>query len=206
MGKNFWDKVAGNYDKNTEEVYSDANKKIIELTRIYCKEGSRLIDIGCGTGMITMDIAGSVSTVDAFDSSDEMLRIAKEKSSIKNISNINWEKIDALDIKNLNKEYDLATVFNLLLYLKNPEEFINDVKNKLVPGGYFISVTDCNGEEKIGLFKRFVLFLSKLGILPYIYPYRMEELSQLFINAGFEIEFEKNVHSQPPNYFIVAKK
>lgn len=54
MKNNFWDKTANTYDKNTDKVFREANQRILKETAKYCEENTRLLDMGCGTGTLTL--------------------------------------------------------------------------------------------------------------------------------------------------------
>lgn len=205
MNNKFWNKIAKDYDKNTERIYASTNEKVIETTKKYCKKQSSLFDIGCGTGMLTIALADFVDYIYAVDSSAEMLKIAKEKASQKNITNINWKCGDILEKVALGKNYDIITAFNLLLYLKEPDKLLASIYDLLEEDGYFISITDCVG-EKLDFSRKIQVLLSKIGILPYIQTFKIDDLSKMMKNAGFEIIFSENFYTSPPNYFIVAKK
>jgi ubiquinone/menaquinone biosynthesis C-methylase UbiE len=205
MSNKFWNIMANSYDKNVEKVYSSANKKIIEASKEYCQKNMSLLDIGCGTGMFTIELAKYVASIDAIDCSSEMLKIAKEKSKSEKVSNVNWQCGDIVKVLPCNNKYNIITAFNVLLYLPDHKQLLSNIYDFLDDSGYFLSVTDCLGENT-GLFKKLELILSKFGILPKIHAFKTRELEKLIENAGFEILFAENFHYSHPNYFIVAKK
>lgn len=205
MKKNFWDKMATNYEKNTNRIYEKANKKVIEYTTGYCNMKTSLLDVGCGTGQLTRALAKHVDRVDAIDSSLEMLEIARNNSEKENLKNISWYNKNLIDNDSIGSSYNLITAFNLLLYIENPETLIANIYDNLYDEGYFISVTDCLG-ERINWLNKMQLFLSRCGVLPYIHAFKEKDLIHMLVNSGFEIELAENVHTMPSNYYIVARK
>ena len=75
----FWDFLSQSYDKNTLKKYSNTYKKTIEKICTYLETSNNVLDIGCGTGIITIEIASNVNKVLAIDYSQKMLDIAKKK-------------------------------------------------------------------------------------------------------------------------------
>lgn len=201
----FWNKIAKSYNHSTTKVYGNANKKIVTYTKRYCKNTDKILDIGCGTGLITKEFADYVKEIQAIDSAEEMINVAKDDSAKLSINNINWvvNDIAALDIPK--NKFNVILMFNVLLYLHNSEKLIQAIYQQLPEGGYFISVTDCIGEQ-FNLMKLIQIAGSKLGLLPFIQSYTVKDLCDKIQSAGFHIEFSENVHNTPPNYYIVAKK
>ena len=44
------------------------------------------------------------------------------------------------------KSFDVVTAYNVLLYMENQEEVLEQIYEVLKPGGLFISATDCLAE------------------------------------------------------------
>ncbi len=103
------------------------------------KEFNSLLDIGCGSGDFLIELKKRYPNklLDGIDKSPLMVDTAKKKAL--NAYN--------LDIKDLNKSYDIATaVFDMINYL-TPQEFIDffkDLHKIINDGGFFIF--DVNSE------------------------------------------------------------
>lgn len=202
--KSFWDKMAKSYDASTEKHFNDANSRIINYTKGYCKKSDNLLDLGCGTGMIIIDLADYVNKITAVDSSSEMIKAAREKTINKNITNINFEIDNIPEFGFIKEKYNIITAFNLLLYLTAPEIVLKKIYDCLPSGGYFISVTDCMGEKTI--LKGIMKFISGLGLIPKMNYFTMITLENIIKSTGFQIVFSENVHDGIPNHYIVARK
>lgn len=204
MNVDFWNKKADSYDKNTEKTYSSANKMTIDTSIKFCHKDMSILDIGCGTGSFTLPIAKHVKHVKAIDYSPKMIKIAKSKCKCENISNIDWCCEDLIHA-NSSKTYDMITAFNVLMYLPNLEESLQKIYDHLADSGYFLLVSDCLGEKNI-FFKIVSITLGKLGIIPKKYIFKVNKLKTLLQDAGFEIVLGDNLHADPLNYFIAARK
>ncbi|KXL52857.1 cypemycin methyltransferase [Anaerotignum neopropionicum] len=201
---NFWDKMAKSYDKSTEKYYHNANAKTISHTKQYCDKSKDILDLGCGTGIIILDLTDAVNKITAVDASSKMIDFANQKKIKQGIENIDFSVKDISQLDFTQGKYDIITAFNLLLYLTNPEEILKKIYDCLPSGGYFISATDCVGERF--LLKTVMKPLSLLRIIPPMNYFTMETLENAFIYAGFKIVFCENLHNMPPNYYVVAKK
>jgi len=71
---NRWD--AKEYDAKHAFVYEKA-KGLVDL--LAPKSGERILDLGCGTGVLTAEIAGRGAEVFGIDRSPEMVAQAKSK-------------------------------------------------------------------------------------------------------------------------------
>ncbi|MGC9517062.1 MAG: class I SAM-dependent methyltransferase [Methanomicrobiales archaeon] len=71
----------------------------------------RILDIGCGDGRITAEIASKISEgcVLGIDNSIEMIKLAKESFSIKEFSNLKFKVMDACE---LNFQEDFHRIFS----------------------------------------------------------------------------------------------
>ena len=71
----FWNKIAKVYDKSSYSTYADAYKRTIEKTKEYLNPEMTVLDIGCGTGIITNEIAEDVKNIDAIDYSEKITAV-----------------------------------------------------------------------------------------------------------------------------------
>lgn len=68
---------------------------------------SKILDIGCGTGRHSIELAKRNYSVTGFDLSDSQLAKAKQKASNENLKNIEFLKLDARKF-DFEEKYDLA--------------------------------------------------------------------------------------------------
>jgi len=200
----FWDKISKSYDSATEKRFSDANRKIIAYAKSYCKKTDRLLDLGCGTGLFSIALSEYVKNIIAVDSSEKMIEIANEKKDAQNILNLSFEvkTIEQMDFQA--GSYDIICAFNVLLYIEGYKSLLDRIYGILPQGGYFVSVTDCVGENKI--MRVINKLLQRMRIIPYMNQFTTAQLENVIIQAGFRIVFSENVYEKTPNYFIVAQK
>lgn len=111
-----------------------------------------MLDCACGTGDVSILLGKKGFQVDAFDSSEDMLMIAKEKSHNSGL-HINYTIQDLRQFK-FHKTYSLITCINdgvnYLTNLKDAEKFFKNCYSYLNDKGYFLfDVSTAHKMEKM---------------------------------------------------------
>ncbi len=199
----FWDKMANNYDyeeKKDEQIYL----KIIDKTKKYLKTSDIVLDYGCGTGLISNEIADNVKVIHAIDISSKMIENAKGKADGRKIENIYFAHTTIFDERYKRGSFDVILVFYILHLLEDTPKVMQRINELLRPGGLIISTTPCMGEKT---FLSILLSLvSKIGLIPNIRSFKISELEDSIANGNFEIVETECLYQRSPEYFIVAKK
>src|SRR6266403_6293483 len=92
------------------------------LPLLAAKSGERILDIGCGTGHLTAQIAESGANVLGVDRSPEMIRQARLK-----YPSLQFEVMDAREIA-LDGNFDAVFSNATLHWIKEPEQVIAGIK------------------------------------------------------------------------------
>ena len=112
-------------------------KRIVELGG----EGKTALDLGCGDGRFTAEIAPAYKKVTGIDQSEEMLRVAGNLKSKLLLENISFEVRDAENTKFPNNSFDV-------IYSRRGPTPFKEIGRILKPGGYFVEI---NIGEKNGV-------------------------------------------------------
>jgi 2-polyprenyl-3-methyl-5-hydroxy-6-metoxy-1,4-benzoquinol methylase len=199
----FWDKSAYKFDqagRKDEKAYI----RIIDRTKKYLKSSDIVLDFGCGTGLISNEIADKVKFINAIDISSKMIEIAKNKAVNRKIQNIDYIQSTIFDKRYKSGSFDVILAFYILHLLEDNHKIIQRINDLLKPGGLIISVTPCFGEK---IFLNISLsILSKIGFAPEIKSFKANELEGLFANGNFQTTENESLHQGVPQYFIVSKK
>lgn len=98
------------------------------------------LDVACGTGYLTEMMAPFVQEMTGVDLDEGMVQTAQENYG--NISNLNFEVADMLDLSNYYNRYDLVTCFlDSLNFLKSKDDVkkaLEELVNCLKPGGLLL--------------------------------------------------------------------
>lgn len=84
------------------------------------EKGSTVLDIGCGNGALTFDIAEKAKSVVAIDINENNITFSKKKYKR---NNINYIVGDATKY-NFKQEFDYIILSNVLEHIKNRKEFL----------------------------------------------------------------------------------
>jgi len=113
-----WDNVAGWYDKHVTEA-SDHHKDLIipEALRILgVKRGQKILDVGCGQGVLCRELSEKGALITGIDSSKKLIDIAQKRSrNDPNISYIvsNAAKMDKLSDGSFDSLVSVLAVQNM---------------------------------------------------------------------------------------------
>lgn len=88
-------------------------------------QGEKVLDIGCGNGMLTYDIAEKADEVTGIDISKKNIETAKKKF---NRDNLHFIIEDATCLK-LENNFDVIVLSNVLEHIKKRNEFLSRIKN-----------------------------------------------------------------------------
>ncbi len=149
--------------------------------------GERILDLGCGTGHLSAQIAESGAQVTGVDRSAEMVAAARLA-----YPNLKFEISDATNLT-FRDEFDAVFSNAALHWIHEPEAVLQGVWRALRPGGRFVA--EFGGKKNIRAMQdAFDLALAELGaakpgeVQPWYYP-SVSEYSTLAERSGFEVRF-----------------
>ncbi|MEI7494285.1 MAG: bifunctional 2-polyprenyl-6-hydroxyphenol methylase/3-demethylubiquinol 3-O-methyltransferase UbiG [Alphaproteobacteria bacterium] len=97
----------------------------------------KVLDVGCGGGIVCEPLARLGSVVTGIDASFQAIKVAKSHALEQNLD-INYL---CDDFKNLKHTYDIVTCLEVVEHVDDLQTFLNDLAEKLNPGGVLILST-----------------------------------------------------------------
>jgi len=200
--------LANNWDTPGVSL-GENDLKIIERTKKYLSASSVVLDYGCATGSIALEIASAAKEVRGIDISANMIEIAKRKADERKIKNIGFTHATIFDESMEKESFDVILSLSILHLVEDTAQVMDRVNQLLKPGGIFISATPCLGEKIFlsVLMNIPVFVLSKLGLIPSITFFSASSLSALIASAGFQIIEQEDFSVRPlRECFVAARK
>jgi len=140
--KEYWNKRAKEIKDDNQLTHQDLFQKQMELNFIFdnLKPNQNVLEVGCGNGFITEFLCKHVNHVDAFDSSDEMIKRASLRLKGKNC-NLYVKELPRPSTVGLKTFYDVIISVRVLINLESIEaqyKSIEWISSKLRTGGIFL--------------------------------------------------------------------
>jgi len=201
---NFWNRQATRYDKAISDHDQRYDMRLAQLTQLLQPQAN-VLDFGCASGEIALDIAARVNSIEGIDPAAAMIRIATEKATKRDINNASFLATDIFDARLEPASFDAVLAFNVLHLVHDQDEVIHRIKTLLKPGGMLFVETPCLGE--FTWWKRqLILAASALQLAPFIHVYKFGEPDAELERHSFKILGAQNDPDQDCRAFIAAQK
>ena len=200
----FWDRHAARYAKRPIKNV-EAYEQLVERTKAHLTGGDHVLEVGCGTASLALQLAPGVKRITATDISSKMLEIGQGKAAAEGIENIDFIRARLSDGAFPAGPFDTVLAFNFLHLVEDLPGTIERIHGLLRPGGVFISKTVCLA-EKARAWRLLITVMRTLGLAPYVNYLKIHELEGLVRAQGFEIVETGAFPPTFPNRFIVARK
>ena len=137
--KDFWSGKGGDYwvEKQSEMdiMLNPLGEKA--LAKLDLKSNSEVLDIGCGCGATTLEIAKQVSegTVTGLDISVPMLDKAESEAGIQGIANVDFRVVDVQVDQLASEKYDYVYSRFGVMFFDDPYEAFKNIFSSIKEGG-----------------------------------------------------------------------
>jgi ubiquinone/menaquinone biosynthesis C-methylase UbiE len=103
----------------------------------HIKPGHTILDVGCGPGSITADLADLVPQghITGGDAVQSVLDQASEYCSSRGVKNVTFQKIDANDLPFPDNSFDIVFCHQVLQHVKSPVAILKEMRRVAKPGG-----------------------------------------------------------------------
>jgi 2-polyprenyl-3-methyl-5-hydroxy-6-metoxy-1,4-benzoquinol methylase len=200
----FWDKRAKKYDDEIRK-HGAVYVQSIESAKSLLSIADVALDLGCGSGEYSLDIAPVVRHVHGIDTSTNMIALATAKASDRSVDNVSFHAVDIFARSLDTHGYTVVLAFSVLHLVEDIRAVVRRVHELLPTGGLFISETPCLGERG-SLFRLLVSLAQKVKIAPPILSLTVAELRAEIAGAGFAITESEPWDRKNAVHRIVARK
>lgn len=204
MENTFWDKRSKHYDGNIRK-HDTLYLNTIESTKSLLKRSDKVLDFGCATGEMSLDIAPYVHQVHGIDTSEKMIELADQKTWDRQTDNTVFNQMDVFDDTLKANSFHAIIAFNMFHLVGDIPKILTRLNELLTDNGILISQTPCLGERG-WFFKAVINLVQKLGMAPPILNLSATALESTVIGNGFNISETRILDKKNKVQWIVARK
>lgn len=160
-------------------------------------EGARVLDLGCGAGLMTVELLRRQLRVDAFDISDNMLKAAEKNCREAGfLEGVSFVQGDAEELNFPDGQFDLVVSMGLIGYVPDWENVVQMVSHVIKPDGHIVLTFQAKyglsyllnpRMLRLGTIKNFVLRKSPSKRIPQEDRYSGRSFKGTLENHGFVI-------------------
>lgn len=179
--KNFWGKLAARYDRilsGSGKLYRD----ILSNMKQTLNRNMTVLELACGTGLLSVKIVPTVKHLEATDFSEEMIAQAKKKVYS---SKLHFSVQDATALPYAPQTFDAVIISNALHIMPEPQKALSEIKRVLRDGGILIAPTFTAAGSFGGRIKNRIMELSGFKVF---HKWTPESYLAFLKENGFEIQ------------------
>ena len=131
-----WDAAAQTYDNAWSSQLRPAHDALLKIASL--KPGMRVLEIACGTGLVTMRIADAVlpgGSVFATDIAGEMLAETANQALLRGFDNVETARMEAEILPLDDNSFDVAICSLGLMYIPDPVKALKEMCRVVRPEG-----------------------------------------------------------------------
>jgi ubiquinone biosynthesis O-methyltransferase len=146
-GSYHWTQISRHYYKRNVYVlarYLNMVKLVKKTTKDRVKD-KRILDVGCGDGVLAYFLSRTGASVSGIDGSVEAVSYAKEKNQNREID---FQVASAYDLPFADNHFDLVVSSEVIEHIDDVAAYLQEIKRVLKPGGSIIISTPVRYTEK----------------------------------------------------------
>lgn len=195
-----WDKAVAHYEAFWSRQIRPAQEKLLELAAL--RAGERVLDIACGTGLVTFPAAervGPAGAVVGTDISEQMVATAVEEAVARQLSQASFLRMgdEVLDFPD--SCFDAVLCSLGLMYFPDPDQTLREMRRVLKPGGRAVAAV-WGARKNCGWAEIFPVVDARVEseVCPMFFQLGTgENLQRAFETAGFG-----SLHTERLNTFL----
>lgn len=131
-----WDYSSPHYETGWQQQLWPAQERLLKAAQL--ESGENVLDISCGTGLVTFPIAEAVGPkgkVTGIDLSEKMIEQAVSEAEKRGFSNVAFQHMDAEELDLPDSSFDIAINSLGLMYYPDPDKAIEEMYRVVEPDG-----------------------------------------------------------------------
>jgi SAM-dependent methyltransferase len=131
-----WDLAAHDYERLWQAQLGPAQADM--LARVELRAGERVVDVACGTGLVSFaaaDVVGAGGAVLGVDISGAMVDAARRRADALGVDQASFARMDAEALDLADAGFDVALCGLGLMYVPDPARAVAEMRRVVRPGG-----------------------------------------------------------------------
>ncbi len=205
MANLLWKIMAKKYDQRCKTLYESITP-LFTQSFVY---DDRVIELGCGTGLVSFPVLTLVKEFVGVDINANMIAVANKKLQNLQDPSLNAKFFIADASKRIlnvsNEKYDKVILVNILHVVDSPKDILLQARSLLEPNGSILIADFCHGEKmalKYSLLSKLMNLSSKIGLMGTLWRFSFGDIEQLVLDMGFRILRKISFTAKFPFIFI----
>jgi len=161
-----------------------------------------VLEVATGTGLVAINIAACVRSVEAVDFSPKMVEVARKKKAP---DNVRFSIEDAIGLSFGDNSFDAVIISNALHIVPDPVKVLRDISRVLKPKGLLIAPTYSHGHLGDSTWNLNAKILKFIGFETYS-KWSPEEYVAFIQQNGFWVERWQVLRAAFPLVYLEAHK
>ncbi|ANZ32505.1 class I SAM-dependent methyltransferase [Staphylococcus carnosus] len=145
MEERIFHRIAHRYDSESQIQLTE---KIAKEMRTRMTPAHRLLDYGCGTGLVGLQFADDVDQLILADAESEMLKIVQQKIVSLDLKNAETMQLNVVEDSLPDIQVDTIIMSLVMLHVPDTQTLLNQLFKLLQPGGQIL-IADFNQNDKV---------------------------------------------------------
>jgi ubiquinone/menaquinone biosynthesis C-methylase UbiE len=131
-----WDKASSFYETFWQNQLAPPQEELLKIASL--RTGDRVLDIACGTGLVSFKAAGIVGSngfVAGTDISEKMVESCQRRAEQEKLKNLYFARMDGEELQLDLGLFDKALCALGLMYMPEPIKALQEMRRLLLPGG-----------------------------------------------------------------------
>lgn len=136
-----WDRAAASYEPLWRAQLATAQEELLRYAAL--APGESVLDVACGTGLITLKAAAAIGPrgrVTGVDISGRMVDAARRHATERSASNATFVRMDAEGLELPDASFDVILCALGLMYMPEPARALREMRRVARPGGRIVII------------------------------------------------------------------
>jgi ubiquinone/menaquinone biosynthesis C-methylase UbiE len=134
-----WKDIYGSEDARSIVLRGRLERALWSTRQLHLSEGKRALDVGCGAGVMSTELASQGLRVAAVDTVPRMLQLTQERATRLGLErNISAALCDARRLPFASQTFDLLVALGVISWLDSPLSALSEMARVCRPGGYAV--------------------------------------------------------------------